>query len=188
MRTIAVLEGWAGGPRLSRNFTTYAHGRGLILSKKPTQADYIVAHSTGCYMLPRQLKAKRIMLIDPPYWPGESIVGRWINMNKGELRVLLQQHGYWRFFRNKFWEIYYIFAKPSYSWSVFRNQSHLDFIDKLAGKKVVLVRNQADEFCSPDIKQALAGHKNFTYVEVPGYHGDYYLNPEPYIDLLLKGI
>ncbi|HET9721431.1 MAG TPA: hypothetical protein VFP32_00155 [Candidatus Saccharimonadales bacterium] len=186
MKTVAILEGWAGGPYLSRLFAKEAKGSGFQLTKTAKQADVIVAHSTACYLLPKKQHAKLVVLIDPPYWPDEPIVKRWINMNKNEIKMLIKLFGYRRFAIDKLWEAYYVFAKPRYTYSVLRNQSHLEFIKALSSQKVLLIRNTEDEFCSPVIKDEIKKHKNLKYFELPGYHGDYYHHPKPYIDLILK--
>jgi len=186
MKTVAVLHGWAGGPMLGKAFSRELESSGLKVIKEVDKADFIFAHSTGCYFLPNTSKAQLIVCLDPPYWPGEPIVERWMHMNKNETKFLIKQLRFGRFFRNKLWEVFYIFAKPSYTWSVLRNQSHLDFLEQQADKQIIVVRNLDDEFCSPQIKQAVSAYKNVKYVEIPGYHSNYYTNPKPYIDLLLK--
>ena len=107
-------------------------------------------------------------------------------MNSNENKILREQFGIKRFTKDKLLEVYYVIAKPRYTYSVLRNQSHLDFLDQLKVVPTLLIRNTHDEFCSPQIKQAVKSHKNIRYIEIPGYHSDYYTNPDPYIDLLLK--
>ena len=188
MKTVAVLEGWAGGPKVSRLFRQRLDENGFEITKKIHDADFIIAHSTGCHMLPKKFKADTVMLIDPPYWPGESIARRWLNMSKAELKYLRKAQGNRKFWSDKLWEAFYIFAKPAYTCSILRNESHLHFLVDLKDKNVILVRNTDDEFCSPDIKNKLKSYKNIAYAEIEGYHGNYYLNPQPYIDLLLENI
>ena len=186
MKTVAILEGWAGGPKLTRLLRSQLTESGFRVIKDTGKANIIIAHSTGCYMLPKSMSAQLIVLINPPYWPGQSILGRWIRMNKDELKFLRKQQGTPRFLKDKLWETYYIFVKPLYTWSVLNNKSHLDFLKNLDNRAVVLVRNRNDEFCSPKIKDVLVKYKTVSYAEVPGYHADYYINSKPYIDLLLK--
>lgn len=188
MKTVAVIEGWAGGPKLTRLLRRALTKSGFTIIKDAGRADIIFAHSTGCYMLPGNIQAQLILLIDPPYWPDQSIVGRWVRMNKAELKFLRKQQGTRQFLKDKLWEIYYIFAKPRFSWSIAKNRSHLDFLDRLSDKPIILIRNKDDEFCSPEVKAALKSYMNVKYVEIPGYHANYYLEPQPYVDLLLKNI
>ena len=188
MKKVAVMHGWAGGSKLGKYFAEALEDSGFQVIKKPSEADFIIAHSTGCYFLPKNPKTKLIVCINPPYWPGEPIVERWLRMSKNETKFLLEHFGLGRFLRNKLWEIYYVFAKPAYTYSVLRNQSHLGFIEKLSGAQMILVRNTDDEFCSPEIKEIVGRYKNIKYIEIPGYHSDYYTNPQPYIDLIKNAL
>lgn len=186
MNTVGILEGWAGGPKLSKRFRKAISERGFKVTKKLEEADFIFAHSTGCYLLPGRLRAKVIFMIDPPYWPGRRITGRWFDLIKNDRRLLKSDAGSSGFLSKKLWELFYIIKKPRFSWSVIRNQSHLDFLGRLDYKRIVLIRNKNDEFCSPAISDQLKSYKNIKYIELPGHHEDYYVNPSPYIDLLLK--
>ena len=186
MRTVAILEGWAGGPKLSKIFRHELANHDFEVIDSPKAANIVVAHSTGCYFLPGDMQAKLVMLINPPYWPGQSIITRFIKMSSNESRLLIEQFGWKRLITDRLLEVYYFLAKPLYTYSVIKNQSHLDFLDKLSGQKVLLIRNENDEFCSPKIKEVVSKHKNIRYLSLPGYHSDYYTNPRPYIDLLLK--
>jgi len=186
MKSVAVVEGWAGGPKLSGLFTKALQNNNFQLVKDIRSADIIFAHSTGCYLLPRYNQAKLLLLVDPPYWPGRSIAGRWLDLMKTDWSLLKSGAGANSFISKKLWELYYIFAKPSFSWSVLKNQSHLDFLEKHRDKKIILLRNQTDQFCSPKIADELKNYKNVNYLEFPGDHENYYINPQPYIDLLLK--
>ena len=60
------------------------------------------------------------------------------------------------------------------------------FLELIKNKKVVLIRNQEDFLCSPEIEQAVKDYKNVRYLELPGGHDDFMTNPQPYIDLILK--
>jgi hypothetical protein len=186
MKTVAILEGWAGGPKLTTKLRKELAVKGFAVSNNLINADIVVAHSTGCYMLPRDIKAKLLIFIDPPYWPGRSIVGRWIDLLKSDTSLLFNGLTLFDFLVKKFWETFYIFAKPSFTWSVIKNQSQLGFLDKHKGMRLVLVRNKDDQFCSPQIKARLSAYNNVRYKELPGDHEDYYSNPAPYIDLILK--
>jgi len=63
----------------------------------------------------------------------------------------------------------------------------LSFLDRL-NKKVILIRNSNDKFCSPKIKQAVSKMPDVRFYELPGEHDDYYTNPRPYIALIPKDL
>lgn len=187
MVNVAVMEGWAGGPRLSKQFRQALGAAGYTLTG-PEHADVIIAHSGGCYFVPVKSPAKLVILIDPPYWPGKTIVSRLFVKKYQDNRLTRRTLGWKAWLAKTGWEAFYILAKPGYTTAALKKNGSLDFLNDLKQKPIYLVRNDADYFCSADIQAALNGYPNITYVPLPGQHDDYYVNPGPYIALLPKNI
>ncbi len=186
MKTVAVIEGFAGGPYLSRTLRRDLVGAGFELIKNKAEANVIIAHSGGCYDLPPASNAQLFMLINPPYWPNKSIVSRWIRKEGADTKRVRRDYGFRYLLKLKVWEGIYIFLKPSYALLALRDMSLTGLLDHIRERKIILIRNHMDYFCTPAIKEELTSYKNVKYVELPGEHDDYYTNPKPYIDLLLK--
>lgn len=183
MINVAVMEGWAGGPRLSGQFRDALRAAGYGITD-PAHADVIIAHSVACYFAPVKTPAKLLILIDPPYSPGKHIINRIIaNKSNG-----IQVNGWKAKLSRAFWELTYIFAKPSYTSTAISKNGSLDFLSSHSDKSIYLVRNETDYLCSADIQVAVNGHPNIRYVTLPGGHSDYYANPQPYIALLPKDL
>ncbi len=186
MKAVAILHGWAGGWWHVREFTKELHKKELKVVKNSRVADIIVAHSTGCYRLPEKSEAKLVVLLGPPYWPSKSILHRLLRKKGHDTKLRVRDRGL-LFTINKFiWEIIYVLIKPSYTFIAMKNHRYLHFLDLLENKKVILVRNEEDFFCSPEIKEAVKKYRNVRYVQLPGGHDDFMTNPGPYIDLILK--
>ncbi len=188
MKTVSIIEGWAGGPKLSNNFRQALTEHGFVCTKNIAEAKIIIAHSTGCYNLPIGNQSELVVLINPPYWPGSSLIKRFLRMNRNENLFIKHSFGRKKYIMMKFWEIYYIFAKPSYTWSAVKNHIDLSFIKTLAEtrQKIILIRNTMDEFCSPEIKNKISDYKNIRFVQVNGFHSNYYFDPRPYIEIIKK--
>lgn len=186
MKTVAILEGWAGGNWHTKKFRAALTDKGFELTNKVATADIIVAHSTGCYRVPNQNKAYLLLMMGPPHWPNKSIIRRLVAKKKHDNQLVSANEGRIYVLKKSFWEWFYIFAKPSYTFIALGNHKSLDFLDKLSDKKIVLVRNDEDVYCSPDLGQLVSKYPNIKYLELPGGHDDYYTNPRPYIDLLVK--
>lgn len=187
MVNVAILEGWAGGPRLSRQFRDALTAAGFTITG-PEHADFIIAHSTACYFVPLKTPAKLLIFIDPPYWPGQSIISRMLAKKKADSLIVQKAGGWQAWLIKTFWETVYVIAKPSYTTTALKHNGSLAFLDNHRHKPTYVVRNDADYFCSPDIQVAMNGYPNVTYVRLPGEHDDYYVNPQPYIALLPKAI
>ena len=183
MINVAIKEGWAGGEYFTRQFRQALNGAGFTLTDVK-HADAIIAHSTACYDLSEQTPATIYILIDPPYWPGKSILGRAISKKRTGTSTVSRNQGWKQMIKETFWEGIYIASKPGYTSVALKKNAGLDFLGRLGRKSIYLIRNQDDEFCSPDIQTALAAYPNVTFVPMPGEHDDYYTNHQPYINLL----
>jgi hypothetical protein len=179
------MQGWAGGKWHTKEFERALAAAGYTVTDH-LHADVVIAHSAACYMLNLKSPAIYYFLVDPVYWPGKSIYKRMWEHTKNTIKLTKARYGWKATIIKSFWSIIYIFAKPNYTIDGFKNHDNLVFLQALGEKKVVVIRNDQDEFCSPDIQVALAGYKNISYLALPGIHDDYYYNPQPYIDLLPK--
>jgi hypothetical protein len=185
-KTIAILHGFAGGWWHTREFNKALNKADLRQTKKPGAADIIFAHSGGCYRIPENNQAKLIVLVGPPYWPNKSILRRMLLKKNQDTSLRFKERGL-VFAVNKFiWELVYIIIKPSYMFIALKHHRYLHFLDLLENKKVILIRNDEDYFCSPQIKDAVKKYTNIKYMPMPGNHDDFMTNPQPYIDLMLK--
>lgn len=186
MRTVAFCYGWSEGPWQSRLFAKNLSRNGFSLSKDPANADIIIAHSSGCYLVPKKFQAEVVFLIDPPYWPGRSsissivaniAVGAREHHKEGEIRWWLNKlaHNGW-----------YAITRPqgTYHASTRIKLKHLPKAPP--AQSIVLVRNIRDTFCDPKIMNLVGKERGYKFTQLPGAHEHCWIHPELYIDLLLK--
>jgi hypothetical protein len=186
MKSVVLIEGFAGGPRLSHQFRTGLQKAGFRLTKDRASADIIIAHSAGCYDLPLSSRAGLIMLIGPPYWPGSPILRRAAAKISSDRRAIIATQGRRYWLRKRLFEVYYLLIRPKYLWLALKSYSELEFLELLEGKKVILIRNQDDKYAGPALKKTVKDAAHIDYIELAGQHDDYYTNPQPYIELLLR--
>jgi hypothetical protein len=190
MKTVAVIEGFTGGPMHTRQFRKALSEAGFKVIKDRKMANIIVAHSAGIYGIPATADAELLMLIGPTYWPGEGLIKRTIRNVRSSGRHHKRKFGWGYYLWKKLLEVYYFFRRHSYMWLGILNNNKLEHLNKLiesGDRTVLLIRNSNDPYCSPQIKDKVKG-SNVKYAELPGVHDDYVKNPKPYIDLLLKEI
>lgn len=187
MINVAIKPGWAGGSWHIRQFEQAVKAAGFNVSGVD-HADVIIAHSIACYDLKQKTPAQYYMLIDPPYWPGKSIYGRFLEKQRMDTHTIVKKYG-WKYAVQKlFWGLVYVLARPNYTSLSLKHGGKLDFLNELKDKGVLVIRNQQDYICSPSIHVALAGYPHVYYRNLPGEHDDYYTNPQPYIDLIPKSL
>ncbi len=190
MKTVALIEGFAGGPLHTRQFRMALTRAGFRVIKNHQQADIVIAHSAGIYAIPISAKAKLLVLIGPTYWPGQLLIKRVLRHTRTSRRHHISRYGLRYYLWKKFLEFYYFFRRHRYMWHGIKNNNRLDHLHRLTsqqGRKTIIIRNQDDPFSSPDIKKQLK-KTGVQFVEMPGVHDDFVKNPQPYIDLLLKAI
>jgi hypothetical protein len=185
MKTIAVIEGFSGGPILTKNFRQALVGAGLKIVHDVRKADIIFAHSAACYGVPLNIRAELVVLVGPPYWPGQSIGARLIRTYKALKEHDLEKFGRSYYFKKKCAGLLYAVIRPKLLWWGITKNRSLGFLS-LPAKNMLIVRNTEDTYCSPQIKDMLKDQAK--YVELPGVHDDYITNPGPYIKLIQSNL
>lgn len=188
MKTVALIEGFSGGPMHTRNFRRALAEAGFKVIKDKRQADIIIAHSAGIYAIAPESHASLMLLIGPTYWPGRRLINRLFQHTRTSRQYHVANFGWSYYTWKKLLELYYFFRRHNYMWlGVFHN-NRLARLKRLAenpGRKIIIIRNQDDPFSGPMLQKDLK-IPNVRFIELPGVHDDYVTNPKPYIDLLLK--
>ena len=187
MRTVSILHGWSEGRWHTRQLVKELEGQGLEVIKQVEKADVIIAHSLGALMVPEKTTAGLILLIGVPYWPGRSVL-KSMEMNLRHEASMKHSLIWW--LRRSAWATFYVLKKMRTNYKTLkgRTKGDLRLPTLTSNRQVVMVRNQLDPFTHPKIQKLLPTTKKYKLVELPGGHEDWWINPQPYIDLLLKHI
>jgi len=182
---VGILYGWAEGRWHAKRFAAVLKTHGIQLTEDVTSAEVIICHSGGCYMLPKN-QAKLILMIGPPYWPNKSMGARGVKKTYQDFR----EHHSTR--ELKFWfnktahnTYYMVFHLPKWV-RMHRNWRSGAFPEKLAGQRIVVVRNRQDIFCKLSAIKNLAAERGWEFKELPGVHDDIWIHPERYLPLIQK--
>lgn len=87
--TVCVLYGVATGDFVTKRFRQALAADGFEVVADPAKADVVIAHSGGSLLLPRKVRAKRIIQV-APFWQGRP----WT------VSLFKQHTAEWRAFRN----------------------------------------------------------------------------------------
>jgi hypothetical protein len=181
-KTVAFIYGWSEGNWQSKKFRKLVAHRGYTTVKDPYKADIVIAHSSGCYLVPNNIHPKQIVLIGIPYWPKK----RAYSSVAHNITVGLKNHSRGT---NFFWWVnklahnfFYIFAHPAATYFALTKMKPKNLPEH---PKVILIRNMNDTFCHPNIQKLLPKTRSYKFAELPGDHEDCWLHPEPYIKLIL---
>jgi hypothetical protein len=184
MKSVAIIDGFAEGKWHHKLLRKELEHAGFATADSTETADIIMAHSAGCFFLPVSSKPQLIILIGPPYWPGRPLI---VSMFKKIYldfiyRLRERKLGYWLI--KTFWNTVYIFGDLQHVIHVGRFARKRDLLDRLKNKEVVLIRNEDDAWCTPDLKNIPFKNKSVEFYALPGEHDDCWVNPQPYAKIL----
>lgn len=179
---VAFVHGWAEGVWQENMLRGHLQKAGFRLEQNAEKTDIVLAHSAGCYLVPKKNNAKLIILIGLPLWPGKPLPKSLLEKLKLE---------FWHHRRNRdiAWlinklvhNIWYVVTKPGNLFRFFKNY----YGRKLPNpekSKIVLVRNKDDPFCDPNLA-AILRDKRYTYISLPGLHDDCWMEPKKYVEII----
>lgn len=120
-------------------------------------------------------------MIDIPYWPGNSILKSLGQKFFQDLVLNFRLHRRRLWLQKTLWNgLYMLNLARTYK---MLNGRRRETVWDLRAPKTILIRNQEDTFCTPEVEKLPFKHKP-TIVHLPGSHDDCWINPEPYIKLL----
>ncbi len=188
MKTVAFIYGWAEGAWQAKQLAGDLAKHGFRLTRHPEKADVVLAHSAGCYMVPQITKAKLIVLIGLPYWPGKPLHKSLIEKLKLEAKKH-KNRGDYLWFANKIaHNLWYILTRPHAMYRFIKNYRQLKLPKASQKQQVILIRNSDDRFCTPEVAQILPQAKGYKFLELPGLHDDCWIEPEPYIKIIRNAL
>jgi hypothetical protein len=176
--SVAIVYGFAEGKYHGRKLRAALRGQGLKIVGLD-EADVILAHSAGCYLVPEQARAKIILHIGYTYWPGRKL------MTSLKYLLAAEYHQYglllW-LVRCAINDLYMLNLAQTIrtvrSWG-----TRGTYLDRHHQARLVFIRNRDDSYTHPDALWSLAG-TNHTSITLPGSHNHIWDDPEPYVNLL----
>lgn len=173
---VCIIYGWSEGPWQGKLLRTALHKSGFSITRRAQEADIIIAHSGGCYMLPDNSRAQLVLLVGLPYWRGKHPVRSLQEKLRSELRDM-----WW--YKKTIFNTYYFFTRPRRWVRMWQNWSK-QVLPQLDNVAVTLVRNEQDYFMHPTDSKSLADKHNWKMKTLQGLHDDIWNNPQPYVELI----
>lgn len=176
-----ILSGKLSGARLERALRS----AGYELVDDALQAEVILAHSAGCFWLPEAPSGKKLVLIDPPYWPDKSIRERARSQRRANLQFRQFGYSFFPWFRRNLWGLYYVVRDIRRSLRIVRYAREFNLENTIrTHDHILLVRNHSDTWLTPEYARLKQLNHTLETVELPGSHEDLTHHPERYVELL----
>ncbi|HSW99696.1 MAG TPA: hypothetical protein VLH38_01535 [Patescibacteria group bacterium] len=152
---------------------------GYTIINDPYKADVVIAHSGGCFLVPKDLPAKQIIMIGLTYWPHKSILRALFEKNWNDFHFHRRSRNARHWLRKFIWNTIYFWNWP-HNIRMLRARKRGEFWHL---KRLTLIRNEEDSFCTPDIANIPFTHKP-DFIELPDQHDDCWLHPKHYIAVI----
>lgn len=177
---VAIVYGWGEGPGHSKKIRNALSQAGYEVVRDLGDADIVIAHSGGGFLLHEALNAKLILLVNLPWWPGKHPL---LSLG-GKLKYeFIHRKNGWK--RKNIMHVYYTLFKSRYlykMWNAWRKSA----LPSLDTPTFVYVRNELDTFAHPEDFLVLSQRMNWKIETLPGSHDDLWSNPGPYIKIMKK--
>lgn len=178
--TVYIAYGWPEGKWHGKKLRRALNDFNYQVVKLPEEADIIIAHSTGCYMLPPKVKAKLILLIGLPNWPNRS------HIKRTRSKVGLEAKD-WQWLQKTFWHVIYALFQPVRLYNVYKAYK-IRCVPMYESTQVILVRNEQDTYMEKGVSEKLAKERNWSYQNLKGQHDDVWEDPLVYTEIINKSL
>ncbi len=125
-----------------------------------------------------------IVLINPPFWPGKPLIISGMQKLLWDYRAHKLRGQKLRWLLKTWWNTVHLIRFLSKSWTISLSARKHDFYAALHHHKVVIIRNQDDAWCTPDIQELLEPQIHLDLHTLPGQHDDCWTDPEPYVQVI----
>lgn len=173
---VYIAYGWPEGKWHGEQLRQALIIAGYQITDSVWEADVIIAHSAGCYLLPADVKAKLILMIGLPNWPSKPLIKCTfdkVSMERKDRQWLMKT----------FWHIIYALSEPTRFYQVFRTNKR-KFLPNYSSKQIILIHNHQDTYMYEASSRELSEQRGWQFRNFSGQHDDLWQNPSPYIHLI----
>lgn len=181
-----LLVGFTEGKWHIKRFENGLRRHGFGLTHDITEADCVITHSAGCYVIPPLADNQILMLINPTHWPGRSLRRRAAVMLHHVAISIRPGNHFWHHMWKSLHNMFYLFYRWRDNWQIIRQAPVYDLEQSINHERTILVRNKRDPWLTPNLDDIQKKHPKLKIVHLPGDHDDCWLHPRPYIELLEK--
>lgn len=177
---IYIIYGFAEGPGLAWELAKHK----VTLVNSIEDADVVMTHSGGCFLLPAELPGKTVAILNPVCGPAERlliVLGKKIWWDFAYY-VRKKQFGAW--LRKSSWNLWYMATRVPRNLGIARKARYFENkLPSVRAKRVLVINNALDPWATAVPQSEITKHR-YTYATLPGPHDDIWLEPKKYLDIL----
>lgn len=186
--TYYIFYGFLCGPAHSKKLRQKLAEKGFAESNSPDDSDIIIAHSAGCWEVPKDNNARLIVFVGMTL-ASQNSFNSFVKSNYYNARTAFKNHTFLSSLSGIILKnLYYGIKQPIRNFRIAK---------KVSGKKdpqrhptaiVLFVANEYDPWPHIPELNILLKKNNYNLVELSGSHDDIWQNPNPYINLIEQNV
>lgn len=180
---IFIVYGFAEGKKDGEAFERECERQGFRVVDQLKNADLIVTHSGGCFFIDEATPEQKLVLINPPYWPGKKWSKRMKEKILQDMRMGTQGDTK-RTARKLFWNSVYMVTRASHEHRMFKKVDAFSLKEVMQEHETLIIRSDDDPWCSPHIDSLVGNMGQVRVKHIPGAHDSCWLQPKPYVSAI----
>ena len=183
-KTVAFIYGFTEGQWHGKRFRRLLRDHNYTITKEVTEADIVIAHSGGCFDVPKLKKQALLILINPPYWPERSLQVRSHAMTKQLIGAVRPGNQPFYHTHKTARNLTYLVRHARTNRYMMSRAKTFNLASEAIHVNTILVRNSNDPWLTSSLDYLQSKNPNLRIVRMSGDHDDCWLHPERYINLL----
>lgn len=182
MSNVFISYGFAEGDWNSRLLHEELREYDHTITTDISNADVVIAHSGGCFLVPAEKQYDLLLLVNTTYWPERSIFTRIRNKISKDTAHTCKQYGVVAWLNKTVRNIGYGLVHPGRARAMYIGMKGSS-VPTVNARRIVVIRNRNDPWLSQSFHEVFT-IPEATFISLPGEHDDIWENPERYVQLL----
>lgn len=181
-RTYALVYGFLAGPGNGRKLRSLLEAEGLRPADKTKDADILIAHSAGCWMIPADSKARLVVFIAMPFAQDDP-KRTFRRANLQNTVTAFKDHRALDLLARMRFSLYYGLAQPRRNYAITK-QARDPRPNILPDASHVFIANRQDPWVNTPQLDDLSTSKPWAFIGMSGSHDDIWKHPDRYSPII----
>jgi hypothetical protein len=182
---VCIIGGFTEGDHHAHHFVQVLERQGFSITKRLQDADIIVTHSGGCFLLPENLAGKTVIIVSPPCDYHDSLF-------KNTLRKIgLDYHAHRdlkrlkHFVHKTSWSGLYFFTHGKQHWQMLHQMPKSGTnLPHIKAQKTMVITTKDDPWSSHISPTTITKNPSYIFLNLAATHDDIWMHPERYVAII----
>jgi len=180
--TYAISYGFLGGPAHSRRLCRLLGRQGYVQAQSVGQADIVIAHSAGCWLIPESATPKLIVFVGMPLseaHPHQTFK----DARQKNIQAFMYNFHLLRGLAIGLYSLYYWLTQPTRNRDIIRRAKTAPEVTSRADT-TVFIANRDDPWPHSNRLEQYLGNHNWAFLSLPGSHNNIWEYSERYVAII----